>query len=149
MFNKVILVGNLTRDIELRYLQSNTAVGGSAIATTRKYKANNGEIAEETCFIDLQFWGKTAEIANQYLHKGSKILVEGRLKLDIWQDQNTGQNRQKHYIIVEAMKMLDSPNTQNNTQNFAQNTQNKAQPPCQAPQNNAPQSDYYQDEIPF
>ncbi|MBO7370434.1 MAG: single-stranded DNA-binding protein [Campylobacter sp.] len=111
MFNKVVLVGNLTRDIELRYLQNGTAIGKCGIAVTRKYSGGNGERKEETCFIDIDFWGRTAEVANQYLHKGSKILVEGRLKYDQWQDQN-GQNRSKHTITVENMEMLSAPNTQ-------------------------------------
>ena len=107
MFNKVVLVGNLTRDIELRYLQTGTAVGKTGIAVTRRYNSSNGEKREETCFIDIDFFGRTAEIANQYLRKGSKILIEGRLKLDQWQDQN-GQNRSKHSISVDTMEMLGS-----------------------------------------
>ena len=74
MFNKVILVGRLTRDIELRYLNSGSALGKTGIATSRKYTAN-GEKKEEVCFIDITFWGKLAEIANQYLRKGSQVLV--------------------------------------------------------------------------
>ncbi|MDA3076683.1 single-stranded DNA-binding protein [Campylobacter sp. JMF_04 NA10] len=108
MFNKVVLVGNLTRDIELRYLQTGTAIGKTGIAVTRKFNSGNGEKREETCFIDIDFWGRTAEIANQYLRKGSKVLVEGRLKLDQWQDQN-GQNRSKHSVVVESMEMLSAP----------------------------------------
>ena len=87
MFNKVVLVGNLTRDIELRYAQSGSAIGSTGIAVTRKFSGANGEKREETCFIDITFFGRQAEIANQYLNKGSKVLIEGRLKLDQWQDQ--------------------------------------------------------------
>ena len=111
MFNKVVLVGNLTRDIELRYLQSGTAIGKCGIAVARKYSGANGERKEETCFIDIDFFGRTAEVANQYLHKGSKVLIEGRLKFDQWQDAN-GQNRSKHSISVENMEMLNSPSQQ-------------------------------------
>ncbi len=107
MFNKVIIVGNLTRDIELRYLQSGTAVGNTGIASTRKFKGGDGEQKEEVLFVDITFFGRTAEIANQYLKKGSKLLVEGRLKLDSWTDQNGGK-RSKHTIVVENMQMLDS-----------------------------------------
>ena len=81
MFNKIVLVGHLTRDIELRYTQGGAAIGGCGIAVTRKYTLN-GEKREETCFIDITFFGKQAEIANQYLNKGSKVLIEGRLKFD-------------------------------------------------------------------
>ncbi|KAA6225256.1 MULTISPECIES: single-stranded DNA-binding protein [unclassified Campylobacter] len=105
MFNKVVLVGNLTRDIEVRYIASGTAIGSSAIAVTRKYTANTGEKRDETCFIDISFFGRTAEIANQYLRKGSKILIDGRLRFEQWVDQN-GQNRSKHSVYVETMEML-------------------------------------------
>ena len=73
MYNKVILAGNLTRDVEVRYTQSGSAIGNTAIATTRKFKSATGEQKEETLFIDLTFFGRTAEIANQYLRKGSKV----------------------------------------------------------------------------
>ena len=106
MFNKIILVGNLTRDIELRYSQAGMGIANSAIATSHKY-TQNGEKKEEVCFVDITFFGRSAEVANQYLRKGSKILVEGRLKLDSWVDQN-GQKRSKHSVTVATMQMLDS-----------------------------------------
>jgi len=106
MFNKIILVGNLTRDIEVRYSQSGTAIAKTAIATSRKFTAN-GEKKEEVCFVDITFFGRSGEVANQYLRKGSKILVEGRLNFEQWTDQN-GQKRSKHSVIVETMQMLDS-----------------------------------------
>ncbi|MGB5966088.1 MAG: single-stranded DNA-binding protein [Sulfurimonadaceae bacterium] len=106
MYNKVVLVGNLTRDIELRYSQSGMAIAKTAIATSRKFTAN-GEKKEEVMFIDLTFFGRSGEVANQYLRKGSKILVEGRIQFDQWVDQNGGK-RSKHSIAVETMQMLDS-----------------------------------------
>lgn len=106
MFNKVVLVGNLTRDIELRYSQSGMGIAKTAIATSRKF-TSNGEKKEEVCFVDITFFARSAEIANQYLRKGSKILVEGRLNFEQWVDQN-GQKRSKHSVIVENMQMLDS-----------------------------------------
>jgi len=105
MFNKVILVGNLTRDCELRYLPSGSAVCTTGIATNRKFKNQQGEQKEEVCFIDITFFGRTAEIANQYLGRGKKVLVEGRLKLDQWTDQNGGK-RSKHSITVDNLQML-------------------------------------------
>lgn len=128
MFNRVILLGRLTRDIELRYLNSGSALGKTGIATSRKYTAN-GEKKEEVCFIDITFWGKLAEIANQYLRKGSQVLIEGRLMFETWQDQN-GQNRSRHSITVENMQMLggsnqDSSNQQNSgygQNNYQQNS---------------------------
>ena len=107
MYNKVILVGNLTRDLEVRYTQSGTAIGNTGIATNRKWKDQSGEQKEEVMFIDITFFGRTAEIANQYLRKGSKVLVEGRLVLEQWTAQD-GSKRSKHSVTVQEMKMLDS-----------------------------------------
>ena len=106
MFNKIILAGNITRDIELRYTQSGTAIAKTAIATSRKF-TTNGEKKEEVCFVDVTFFDRSGEVANQYLRKGSKILVEGRLNFEQWEDQN-GQKRSKHSVIAETMQMLDS-----------------------------------------
>jgi single-strand DNA-binding protein len=106
MFNKIILVGNLTRDIELRYSQGGMGIAKTAIATSRKF-TSNGEKKEEVCFVDITFFGRSAEVANQYLRKGSKILVEGRLNFEQWVDQN-GQKRSKHSVTAETMQMLDS-----------------------------------------
>lgn len=127
--NKVVLIGNLTRDIELRYTQSGYCVGNAGIAVTRKFKNAQGETAEETCFIDVKFFGRTAEVVNQYLRKGSKLAVEGRLKLEQWQDQS-GQNRSKHVVEVESLEMLGSNqggqnNQSNGTQNYAQSRAKK------------------------
>lgn len=130
MYNKVILVGNLTRDIEMKYSQGDMAIANTAIATSRKFKAQSGEQKEEVCFTDITFFGRSAEVAQQYLHKGSKILVEGRLVFDQWVDQN-GQKRSKHSVAVETMQMLDSKGTgsQNSSpQNAYQPQQQHSQP---------------------
>jgi single-strand DNA-binding protein len=111
MYNKVILVGNLTRNIEVRHSQAGLAIANTAIATSRKFKDQSGEQKEEVCFTDITFFGRSAEVAKQYLHKGSKILVEGRLVFDQWVDQN-GQKRSKHSVAVETMQMLDSKGPQ-------------------------------------
>ncbi|MBS9778898.1 MAG: single-stranded DNA-binding protein [Campylobacteraceae bacterium] len=122
MYNKVILVGNLSRDLELRYLPSGSAVCNTAIATNRKFKKQDGSFGEEVCFIDITFFGRTAEVANQYLKRGSKILVEGRLKLDQWTDQ-TGGKRSKHSVVVDSMQMLDTKGSQPDGDNsFGNNT---------------------------
>jgi single-strand DNA-binding protein len=108
MYNKVVLVGHLTRDVEIRYAQgSGAAVGNVGIATSRKWKTQTGEQKDEVMFIDLTFFGRTAEIANQYLRKGSKVLVDGRLKLDQWTAQD-GSKKSKHAVIVETLQMLDT-----------------------------------------
>lgn len=94
MFNKVIMIGNLTRDIEFQYLQgSNTPLAKSAIATSYKFKGSDGIQKDETCFLDFTLFGRSAEVANQYLKKGSKVLLEGRLVLETW----TGQDRNETY----------------------------------------------------
>jgi len=126
MFNKVILVGNLTRDIELRYSQAGMAIAKTAIATSRKF-TSNGERKEEVMFIDITFFGRSGEVANQYLRRGSKILVEGRLNFEQWVDQN-GQKRSKHSVTVETMQMLDSRgDAQNMGQMGGANQQNMNQ----------------------
>ena len=136
MYNKVVLVGNLTRDIELKYAQSGTAIASSAIATSRKF-TSNGEKKEEVMFIDITFFGRSGEIANQYLRKGSKILIDGRLNFEQWVDQN-GQKRSKHSVIVETMQMLDSradsmANGGGNTTSY--NNPSQAQSSYNAPDN--------------
>lgn len=116
MFNKVILIGHLARTPELKYTQGKgTPLAKTAIATNRKVNVN-GEMREETCFIDLTFWGRYAEVANQYLDKGSKVLVVGHLVLEQWQDTN-GQNRSKHSVVVESMEMLGANGANNGTNN--------------------------------
>jgi single-strand DNA-binding protein len=106
MFNKVVLLGNLTRHVELRYSQANSAIAKTAIATSRKFTAN-GEKKEEVCFVDLTFFGRSGEIAHQYLKKGSKVMIEGRLSFDQWSDDKGGKHS-KHSVIVETMQMVDS-----------------------------------------
>lgn len=107
MYNKIILAGNLTRDIELKYTPGGSAIGNTAIATSRKFKAQDGTQKEDTLFVDITFFGRTAEIANQYLRKGSKVLVDGRLKLDQW-DAQDGSKLSKHSVVVETLQMLGS-----------------------------------------
>ncbi len=107
MFNKMILAGNLTRDIEMRNTPTGLAIANTGIVANRRFKSKTGENKEEVLFLDITFFGRTAEVAQQYLRKGSKVLVDGRLKLDQWTDAS-GQKRSKHSLVVESMKMLDS-----------------------------------------
>jgi single-strand DNA-binding protein len=107
MYNKVVLVGHLTRDVELRYTPNGSAFATVGIATNRRWKSQMGDMREETMFIDLTFFGRTAEIANQYLRRGSKVLVDGRLTLNEWIGQD-GMKRTKHSITVENLTMLDT-----------------------------------------
>lgn len=106
-YNKSILEGHLSRDIELKYTQGGSAIGNTAIAVNRKYKTSTGEQKEEVMFIDLTFFGRTAEIANQYLRKGSHVLVDGYIKLDQWTAQD-GSKRSRHSVTVENLTMLGS-----------------------------------------
>lgn len=107
MYNKLILVGNLTRDIELRYMPSGAALAKGAIATSHRYKTQTGEQKDEVCFLDFNIFGRSAEVANQYLRKGSKVLLEGRLVFEQWTAQD-GTNRSKHALRVDTLKMLDT-----------------------------------------
>lgn len=118
MYNKVIMVGNLTKDIELRYLPSGAAIAKSSLASTFKFKNAAGEQKDEVCFIDFNIFGRSAEVANQYLKKGSKVLLEGRLIFEQWTAQD-GTNRNRHSLRVETMKMLDSkPQNQDQNQQY-------------------------------
>ncbi|OCL87584.1 Single-stranded DNA-binding protein [Aliarcobacter thereius] len=132
MYNKVIMVGNLTRDIELKYLPSGAAIARSSIATSYKYKAQTGEQKEEVCFLEFNIFGRIAEVANQYLRKGSKVLLEGRLVYEQWTAQD-GSNRNRHTLRVDEMKMLDSKGS-NDGAGYNQNSYNQNQNYNQEPQ---------------
>lgn len=107
--NKVMLMGNLTRDPELRYTPNNTAVANLGMAINRTwFNKQTNEKQDETTFVDLEAWGRTAEVLNQYLKKGRPLYVEGRLKLDQWQDKESGGNRSKLKIVIESFEFLDS-----------------------------------------
>jgi single-strand DNA-binding protein len=103
-FNKVILMGNLTRDVELRHTQSGQALAKFGMAMNRKYTVN-GESKEETCFVDLTAWGKQAELLNQYVRKGSQLFVEGRLQYSTWESQEGGK-RSKLEVVVENFQFV-------------------------------------------
>ncbi|MBE86771.1 MAG: single-stranded DNA-binding protein [Verrucomicrobiales bacterium] len=105
-FNKVILMGNLTRDPELRYTPKGTAVAKLGLAVNRTWRNADGQQQDETTFVDVDAFGKQAETLGQYMQKGRPILVEGRLKLDQWEDKNTGQNRSKLGVILEKFSFV-------------------------------------------
>ena len=105
-FNKVILMGNLTRDPEVRYTPKGSAVTDIGLAVNRVYSTDQGEKREETTFVDVTLWGRTAEIAGEYLKKGRPVLIEGRLQLDSWDDKQSGQKRSKLKVIGESMQLL-------------------------------------------
>lgn len=107
--NKVMLIGRLTRDPALKYLPSQSAVCDFGFAVGRKFKLQSGEEREETTFLDCSLFGKSAEIFNQYMQKGKQCYLEGRLKLDQWDDKTTGQKRSKLTVIVENFIFLGGP----------------------------------------
>lgn len=107
-FNKVILAGNLTRDPQLSYLPSNTPVCEFGMAINRKWRGQDGEMRDETCFVDLRCYGRPAETLNQYMSKGRPLLVEGRLKYDQWEGKDGGK-RSKLYVVVDQFQFLGSP----------------------------------------
>jgi len=108
-FNKVILVGNLTRDPELRYTPKGTAIAKIGLAVNRVWTNEAGEKKEEVTFVDVDVFGRTAENVGQYMRKGRPILIEGRLKLDQWDDKQTGQKRSKLGVVAETVQFLGSP----------------------------------------
>ena len=104
--NRVILIGNLTRDPQLKYLPSQMAVAEFGLAINHKYKTASGEAREDVCFVDCTAFGKTGELINQYCQKGKPLYIEGRLKYDTWEDKNGGGKRSKHVVIVENFQFL-------------------------------------------
>jgi single-strand DNA-binding protein len=105
-FNKVILVGNLTRDPQLRYLPSQMAVVDIGLAVNHKWRTPQGEDREEVLFIDCSAFGKQAEVINQYCQKGRPLMIEGRLKYETWEDKQGGGKRSKHKIVIEGFQLL-------------------------------------------
>lgn len=154
MYNKVILVGRLTRDIELKYLPSGSSVAQFGLATSRNWKdQNTGERKEETMFIDITVFGKGAEIANQYLRKGNRVLIEGRLSLDQWQD-GEGNKRSKHKIIADNVQFMETKAESMASASSSSNTQapsydNSTPSTKKQPSNQSQEIDIEDDDIPF
>ena len=107
-FNKVILAGNLTRDPELRYTPKGTAVAKIGLAVNRTWVGEDGQKKEEVSFIDVEAWGRQGEVIAQYMKKGRPLLIEGRLKLDSWEDKNTKQKVSKLKVVLESFSFIDS-----------------------------------------
>lgn len=151
--NKVMLIGNLTRDPELRYTPKGTAVAELGLAINRVWYNEQNQKQEETTFVDVTLWARQAEVAQQYLTKGSPVYIEGRLNLDTWDDKTTGQKRSKLKVIGEGLQLLGSKGS-----NSGGEYQDRSQP-ARAPQQQsrppqgasaAPADDYQEeDDIPF
>ena len=155
MFNKVILVGNLTRDVELKYTQGGTAIAKFGLATNRTYKDSmSGQNKQEVMFIDITVFGRSAEVANQYLRKGKKVLIEGRLVFEQWVDAS-GNKRSKHSVVAEKVQFMDSKN-ENSGQEYSHQASvsepnPKSQPQMRQPtkRNEIPSVDIDEEDIPF
>ncbi len=146
-YNRVVLVGNLTRDVELRYTPGGTAVTDIAIAVNERVKRND-QWTDEVNFFDITLWGRTAEVAGEYLGKGSSILIEGRLKLDRWEQD--GQKRSKIKIIGEKMQMLGGKGGGGTSGGGGQASRpHSASSAATATAQSAPQSAPPDDEVPF
>lgn len=107
--NKVILAGNLTRDPEVRYTPGGSAICQMGMAINRRYTTRDGQEQEETCFVDIEVWGRQAESCRDYLRKGSPVLIEGRLRYDSWDDRETGKKRSRITVTAERVQFLGSP----------------------------------------
>ena len=147
-FNKVILLGNLTRDPEVRYTPKGSAVCDLGIAVNRSYTLDSGEKREEVTFVDVVLWSRLAEIAGEYLKKGRPVFIEGRLQLDTWDDKQSGQKRSKLRVIGETMQLLGGrpPGAGGGSESSDEGrSRSKTTPPPKAPTANEPDDD----EIPF
>src|ERR1041385_2819553 len=147
-FNKVILLGNLTRDPEVRYTPKGSAVCDLGLAVNRQYTLDSGEKREEVTYVDVVLWARLAEIAGEYLKKGRPVFIEGRLQLDTWDDKQSGQKRSKLRVIGETMQLLGGrpPGAGGGGETGEEKAPRaKTAPPPKAPVANEPDDD----EIPF
>ena len=117
--NRVLLIGNLTRDPETKYTPHGTAIAEFGLAVNRVWKDADGERQEETTFVDIQLWARLAEIAQEYLRKGSPVFIEGRLKLDTWDDKQTGQKRSRLRVVGENLQLLGKRSDEGTTTSSA------------------------------
>ena len=147
--NKVILIGNLTRDPELRYTPKGSAVTDVGLACNRRYRVDD-ELREEVTYVDVTFWGSQAENVSKYLQKGRPLYVEGRLKLDTWDDKETGKKRSKLSVVGENFQFLDSRGASSDSgpaaSAGAQPSREAAPPPATG---GGPLADEEEDDIPF
>jgi len=150
-FNKVILVGNLTRDPELRYTPKGTAIAKIGIAVNRVWTNEAGEKKEEVTFVDVDIFGRTAENVGQYMRKGRPILIEGRLRLDQWDDKQTGQKKSKLGVVAETVQFLGSANGGGGGEGGAPSRPSRPAPAASAPPAEPADSDgpAESDDVPF
>jgi single-strand DNA-binding protein len=140
--NKVLLLGNVTRDPEVRYTPKGSAVCDLGVAVNRAYTTDSGEKREEVTFVDVTLWGRTAEVASEYLKKGRPVFIEGRLQMDTWDDKQTGQKRTRLRVVAENMQLLGG-----RPSGGADTTGESRQSSAPPKKSGAPEPD--EDEIPF
>ena len=151
-FNRVILAGNLTRDPELRYTPKGVAIAKITLAINRTWKSETGEQKEEVTFVDVDAFGRQAEVVGQYMKKGRPFLVEGRLKLDQWEDKNTHQKQSKLKVVLEGFSFIDSKGGDSGAPSDAPRARPAAAPTAaaEAPASAEPEaSEPEQDDVPF
>jgi single-strand DNA-binding protein len=142
--NKVLLLGNVTRDPEVRYTPKGSAVCDLGVAVNRAYTTDSGEKREEVTFVDVTLWGRTAEIASEYLKKGRPVFIEGRLQMDTWDDKQTGQKRSRLRVVAENMQLLGSRPQGGGAADATAETRQASAPP-----KSSATSEPDDDEIPF
>jgi single-strand DNA-binding protein len=147
--NRVLLIGNLTRDPELRYTPKGTAVTDFGLAVSRIYPGEDGEKKEETTFVDVTLWARQAEIAGQYLKKGRPVFIEGRLQLDTWDDKQTGQKRSRLRVVGENLQLLGSRPEGEASSSVPPPRRPSAAAPPSRPEPRDPDLDVEPDDIPF
>lgn len=152
-FNKVIIAGNLTRDPELRYTPSGLAIAKFGLAVNRRWKdGQSGEQKEEVTFVDVDAFGKQAELIGQYVKKGQPLLVEGRLRLDTWEDKQTQQKKSRLGVVLEGMTFLGSPNTREGGGDFGGGgapAPRPSRPPASSPSGGPDSMPPEEDDVPF
>jgi single-strand DNA-binding protein len=147
--NRVLLIGNLTRDPEVRYTPKGTAVVEIGLAVNRIYSGEDGEKKEETTFVDVTLWARQAEIAGQYLKKGRPVFIEGRLQLDTWDDKQTGQKRSRLRVVGENLQLLGSRQEGEGSSPATPPRRSSAAAPPSRPEPRDPDLDAEPDDIPF
>jgi single-strand DNA-binding protein len=147
-FNKVILLGNVTRDPEIRYTPKGTAVTELGVALNRVYTSDNGERREEVTFVEVTLWGRTAEVAGEYLKKGRPVFIEGRLQLDTWDDKQSGQKRSKLKVVADGLQLIGGRPGGGSAPSNESDEGRQSTRPSPPPKSAAP-AEPDEDEIPF
>lgn len=149
--NRVLLAGNLTRDPQVRFFANERAVANFSIATNRRYKGADGEMKEETTFVDIEAWGRTAELVGQYLTKGQPCFIEGRLRLDQWEDKQSGAKRSRLLVVADSVQFLSARGGGGNEGGggYSSRPERSSDNQAPAPSRSEPAPSYDDEEPPF